>query len=329
MAEPVQKLLQTIAGTGGTEQEIINIAAGFSGNTYPVQAALNVAAGRAPYSLTTEEAYYANISAHTSLGPATDYTIQDLIVAAKDAGLSIDQIAKGSNATFDPLTDVSWTMGIWADDPDWTSPGDGNALVNGTGIRDFMGSNHMSVVNNTPLFRASVAALNNHGAIEFDGVNENIQNGTYNPPDQPYSIALVFVSDSSGASRRIVDAKTVGSINGIELDTTDAVRIVNATGSQTSSLTATDTEPHLVTTYVSGANSFLTLDGTASDVLSSVGTTGNGSGWTIGTAYNSGADFPGKVAFFATYSGDLTQDARWNDFKEWVQDYYGIDIAGV
>lgn len=181
-------------------------------------------------------------------------------------------------------------------------------------------------MNGTPVFRASVSSLNNHGAIEFDGVNESVQTATYNPPDQPLTIMAVVVPDSSSATRTIVDARTVGSRNGVQLSTSDELQLVNVGGTVGTGLTVTDAAASLVTGYLNGSSSFGTVNGTPSSTVST-GSTGNASGWTIGTAYNGANDYPGKVAIAGTYAGDLISDGQWSTFKAWVASYYGITVS--
>lgn len=69
---------------------------------------------------------------------------------------------------FDPLS-IDWDLAYWADDPDWTNPGDGNPVSSwrdaGTLAEDATQATSVS----QPTFRSSVAAFNDRATVEFDG----------------------------------------------------------------------------------------------------------------------------------------------------------------
>lgn len=234
------------------------------------------------------------------------------------------------NSAFDYARDITWSTFWDAEDPEWTPPADGAALVNGTGLRDSSGNSRpLSTVVGTPTYRASVAALNGKSAIEFDGVDDYLQTVSYNPPDQPMSIMAVIVPDTQSSTRTLIDAQTAGSRNGITISSSDAVGALNVSGSQDSSLIISENVASVVIVYLNGASSYVVVNGIKSSILTGVGGGGNASGWTVGVAYNGSQDFKGKIAKIGTYAGELPLNSKYEEMNTALESDYAIAIANV
>lgn len=236
------------------------------------------------------------------------------------------------NGSFDYARDLTWSTFWNADDPDWSPPADGAALVNGTGLRDSSGNDHpLSTVVSGPLYRASVAALNGKPAIQFDGADDYLQTADYNPPDQPVSYFMVLVPDTQSSVRRLIDSRSVGSQNAITLSAADVVGLVNTSGSQDSSLTITEGQPTVIIAYLNGANSYVVVNGVQSSILSSVGASGNASGYTVAGPYNGSASqlFKGWISMAGTYPGELLASSKYEELNNALEEDFGAAIANV
>lgn len=317
--KPSQQILQELSGRTGTFQEIVNLECGFSANQYSSQEALNLAAGRASNALTLEECFYANVSANMSLGDATTYTMQDILIAAQDGGLTIAQVITGS---FNPLTAFSWDAAYWASDPDWSSnPGDGGTL---TTWRDGSGNNNtLTTGAGTPIYRASLAGLNDKPTVELDG-SSDMNTAAFGDATQPVSYVVVTFINTSGATRTIIDSKTVFDVCRLSVTSGEVLQL--AAGSLVTTQAVTENAAHLITAHFNGASSTTTLDGAVSSAVNP-GTQATNSGIQFGQAYNGAQNYPGKVSFLGIYSGDITSQTNWAAFKTWVDTFYGITVS--
>jgi hypothetical protein len=110
MADTEQRILEQMSGLTGTSQSVLTRSLGFSENQLSPQEALNVAAGRNPGALTTEEALRTNItSAGISLNSTYRYTEQELLDAARAGGLVANQLGGFSPITITKMADVGNT----------------------------------------------------------------------------------------------------------------------------------------------------------------------------------------------------------------------------
>lgn len=325
MAVTRQKILQAMAGvSSGTEQEIINTYGGFGANQFPAQAALNLAVSRGANSLNTKQAYYNNVSAHTSLGPISQYTIQDILEAARTAGLNIMQVVQGSAYNFDPTSSITWRDSYWAEGTQGTpfvadtnvaqwddNSGGGMHLVNGTAATQ-------------PVYRASVTGLNNRPALQFTSDWIGLDPATFGTIPQPFSIVAIMQSLN-------VDATTDNVVG--PGDTSTVLLRKTSGGNWQAFNTGTinngtvDTNPHLMAAVHNNASSAFFLDGITNTGNFSSGT--GLAGITLSGSNLSATTTNQYIAFIGIYTagtGDVRDHAQWNNFKAWAQ-RYGIALA--
>ena len=222
---------------------------------------------------------------------------------------------------FDPLKAIPWHSVFWAGDPAWSNPGDGNAVTtwrDGSGNgRDLGGSGTAR-----PLFRASVAALNNRPAVQGDGVDD-LLSVTFTSVPQPYSLVIVasmtggtFPSAAGGG------AATNGSDMVLVYRSTSGFFKIFA-GSADVGPTSGDANPRAFRALFNGASSAL--------AVGSGVTTGNPGTRAInrlnvcGTPYT-GANVrsSGHVAFVGLRSGDVTGDGGWPQLSAWLAHHYAV-----
>lgn len=216
---------------------------------------------------------------------------------------------------------VTWLHRMWADDPSWTNPGDGNLVDswrNASGGGDPAATGSLR-----PTFRASVEAYNKKAAVQFS----NAQALDFNIADiaQPFSVVAVANVGRAGIAEKWF-GKGAGTGNGIG-DTSGNTWLANM--GSTIGTGASDSNPHLFRLYANGASSVLAVDG----IVDSAGNAGTAAcaRITIGAGSDGVPNFAnflgGHVAMLGIATGDVTTDTEWANFKQFVRQFYGRVIA--
>jgi hypothetical protein len=222
---------------------------------------------------------------------------------------------------FDPLKAIPWHSVFWAGDPAWSNPGDGNAVTtwrDGSGNgRDLGGSGATR-----PLFRASVAALNNRPAVQGDGVDD-LLSVTFTSVPQPYS--LVVVASMAGGTF----PAAVG--GGAATNGSDMVLVYRSTsgyfkmfaGSADVGPTSGDANPHAFRAHFNGASSALAVG--SSVTSGSPGTRAIARLNVCGTPYTAAnVKSSGHVAFVGLVAGDVTAASNWAALSAWIAAHYAV-----
>lgn len=220
---------------------------------------------------------------------------------------------------FDPRTQVPALHVFWADDPDWTNPGNGNPVDS---WRNHTGGGDVANVGTArPLFVATDAELNDHASIAFTD-RSLVQNLQFNITNiaQPFKMVVVFrVTDFS------VGQGVIGTGNG-------AAQGFRATGTQWvmdmgTALTGTGgvaTGLHVARLNYDTVSSEGFLDGTSFLGPGTVGVNAF-TFLSIGARNNAGTpSLPmlGAVAFVGIYDGATTSDADLIDLADDLRYYY-------
>jgi hypothetical protein len=226
--------------------------------------------------------------------------------------------------TFSPF-DVGWTEAYWADDPDWSNPGDGNSVSSwrsgGSGARAVENGTGA----NQPIFRSSVLALNNHAAVDFDGSNDNLYTSTFTL-DVPHNLVVVGMIDSVPGERYVVSY--VANDNGLFVRSATGTWSMYTLGYINGGA------------YTIGAGAALRVRSSDTVLDNEIVTNGTSSGLT-GNSYsntNDGLSLGGAranggfcgdchIAFVGYYEGDVTADVKWSELVSWVSSYYGLTLA--
>lgn len=205
----------------------------------------------------------------------------------------------------------------WASDPAWANPGDGNAV---SSMRNQSGGGDPAQATSSkrPIYRASVAVLNNRPAVQFDGTDDFLNIDVANTA-QPFKLLCVgALSASAGVVRSAlgfdVGSERIGASAG-------NVWVLNS-GSALASATAINTAGHIFDATVNGASSSLTLDGT---VIAS-GNAGSSvlNLFTLGAAGTGTSSFwIGHLAFAAAFAAA----ADLSSLRSALAAFYGITVA--
>lgn len=217
---------------------------------------------------------------------------------------------------FNPLDGAKYLTplhAVWAGDPAWTNPGDGNAVSSWRNGGSVGGDPAQATATAKPTFRASVAALNNRPAVEFDGgdsLNFDVADIAI-----PFYAVAVGVLSGSGVARTMLG-----------FSTTTALRLGCSAGnawfaSDGTALAAgtTDSNAHVLEAVLNGASSSLRLDGT--QIASGAGGNTGLARFVIGAS--NGNNWLGHIAFAAIYSGS-SRDAN---LARALGYNYGITVA--
>lgn len=229
----------------------------------------------------------------------------------------------GNQTTEGTLMDLApvYEHAVWADDPDWSNPGDGNAV---TTWRNMSGGGDPteSTASAKPTFRASTSAFNNRATVEFDGgdvLNVDVT-------DLPQDFTIFVVASCAVDSLQMVVGSGSGTAHGVGMTTATRWRVAhgaNITGS------GADADPHLWLDHANGASSTLEIDGATT--LSGDVSTQAFKRFVLGAGSNTGATtvtnyMTGHIAMAVIFDGDVRADGDWATFESAVADYYGITI---
>jgi len=221
-------------------------------------------------------------------------------------------------AGYDPLS-IAWHSAYWAEDPNWTNPGDGNAVTtwadasgNGRSVTQATGTKR-------PIYRSSVAGLNNQPAVDFDGTDDFLESGSaFTATTGTLTKVIVLQLKTVVDNRHIFSWGSSGSRADIA--------VVNA---------ATDWQTFAPSTQVNGGTPntsghilFATYGTSVANLNEDGVSFGSGSNTpslsthTLG-AYSGGSNNSNVyIAFAALYVGNLSAGDR-ADMLAWSQDHYG------
>ncbi len=228
----------------------------------------------------------------------------------------------GAAAAFDPLSSITWHSAYWAEDPDWTNPGDGNAV---TSWRDGSGNGRTLTPPGTgPIYTASTSGMNNRPALTYSSaVNRRLTSASFTTLAQTFSLVQICRYNSTGAHRTF-DNSGIGTGRVIAATSGGGAYLVFNGSVITPAPPAPGTARELDVFKFAGASSWVEANGTRSSTFNP-GTAGLG-GIGIGSD-GASAHFTGDIAFVGVYAGDVTADAKWADFETWCSDLYSITIA--
>lgn len=222
--------------------------------------------------------------------------------------------------TFDPIADISWDMAWWADDPNWTDPGDGNSVSQwdaAVGTVDLS----QGVASEQPTFRSSAADFNGKAVIEFDG-GDALDTGVFTTISTKTEIFMVvrwgggsgtqFIFDGGTSGERWAFYRTVGG------------NFLMFAGSSGIVVAANDSNVHAWSLVFDPSGNEIAYDGTTEKVNSNAGSH-NLSQLRLGEAYDgtSKTSSGTRFAFVGIIQGGLTGDER-SALYSWAQSYYGI-----
>lgn len=227
------------------------------------------------------------------------------------------KITVGGGA-FNPLTQVTALHAVWASDPSWSNPGDGNPVDSWRNQSG--GGDPASTSTARPIYRASVASLNNRPAVEFDGSNDF---SAVDISDVNQIFKVVFVGGLiSGTTQKglIGFGAAVGS--GIGTSSGD-VYTLNVNGSGVISADTSDTTTSVWRATCNSTTSELWRD----EVSIATGIVGTGamSWFKLGCqgSTSTHARFGNcYIAFCGIYDG-ATSDASLSTLCDDLQTYYG------
>jgi hypothetical protein len=238
--------------------------------------------------------------------------------------LSVGIIADSYNkpsASFTPLM-IPWHTAFWADDPAWGHPADGVTVQtwpDATGN----GRNASTVNPGTyqPIWRASIAALNNQAALDFTTNFKSLLTTAWTAVAQPWSVVVIIHIRNATNSLQFLDGKSISNraILGINASTKWFFNCGNV--DLVSSVTA-DTVAHLFTIVGNDVSSVLEVDGTS--VSGNAGSNAN-TGLSLNSNYaDSGGYLNQEMAFVGFYAGDVRGHANWAAFKTGAKTKWGL-----
>lgn len=230
-------------------------------------------------------------------------------------------------ASFDPLTAITWEAVFFAEDGDWMNPGDGNAVSQWD---DASGnSRHASQVTSgkRPIYRSSVAALNNKPALDFTRASQqSLSTASWTLAQTLSYVAVANLDATAGENYLLHGGSAASPLIG---DTNSSNKWQMYAGTTVrESAGAPDTAGHLFTWVYAGASSVAYLDGTSIISGASPGTTGIAAGLNIGKfATAETANWDGAIAFVGVYAGDITAHAQYANLKTFFAAHYNLTVA--
>jgi hypothetical protein len=231
--------------------------------------------------------------------------------------------ASGYNAPaggFNPLTQVTALHAMWAGDPSWSNPGDGNAV---TSWRNESGGGDPAAAGAArPIYRATVAGLGNKPAIEFDTATQQDLYVDVADTAQVFKLVVVALASTVSGNPMIV-GNAQGAANGLRIITTGTDWRLNW-GNSVSGGTP-DTNGHVLRVTLDGVSSQLWVD----EVSQFTGNAGTqsltalliGAGATATPVFSNW--FDGYIAFVAYYAG-ATSDGDLTTLCNDLKSHYGL-----
>lgn len=245
---------------------------------------------------------------------------------AQRSGRSSRRSGRGIPATPTPFQ-VNWSAAVWADDPLWENPGDGNLVAS---WRDGASSNTPTQSDPffQPTFHSSAALLNDHAAVAFDG--DVLGSPPFTPQASPTLVWIGHLDHPSASSNaRLLDVNDAPSYTSlfISVDAGSKWCMYCVDGFRPSTVSHENTQAHAIRArYASGPGSLISVDGVESTFTTAAGD--QASRFLLGAANLSGGDTCNNhTAFAGLFIGDVTTDPAWPAFVAWVFDYYGLTIS--
>lgn len=224
-------------------------------------------------------------------------------------------------ASINPLTVVAWPHAWWTSGPRMAALGLADAASVAT-LPDEIGNWDMTAAGAAqPTWQASDALFNGRPSILCDNTDDRLRYAAASLP-QPYSMVAIFKYNTVDASSRLFGNCNINTAGGIGITATNkwvfsAVTNLVSTGDA-------DTAAHLLRGYANTTSGALALDGTTL----ATGTTGatNLAAISAGVdAHTTPANWAdGRFVFLGVYSGDVSTDLGWPQFKAWAKAFYGI-----
>jgi hypothetical protein len=227
-------------------------------------------------------------------------------------------IASGAaGVAYDPLSALPWSQAWWAENP-------ADTFTDGVAVPTWKGAGSAPVdltqasAGLRPIYRASVAGLNNQPALQFDGVDDIMAATGLATIAQPYTFAAIFNLTTVAPSLVVVVADATG-IGGQKIGINTAQWAMSA-GTGIAGGTAT-TGPHLATGFNSGASSTITVDGTVV-VTANAGTNAAAAARYAGARGNPANWMTGYLAFWGVLARALTAPEA-AALRAYSQSHYG------
>lgn len=222
-----------------------------------------------------------------------------------------------ASAAFDPLS-IAWDWAAWAQDPNWTPPGDGVAVSSWNDASS--GTRHATQATGTkqPIYRASESGMNNKPTVDFDGTDDFLATTTWSI-SQPTTRVIAFRIKAVQANRHFFSTNVIGGRN--DINQGEFTKWVAYGGNQLISTTAIDTSCHFLIAEFNSTSGKLILDGTTL-ATGDIGTQAHNDVClgTIAGAAGSGSSV--HIGFAAVYAGILSAGDKAN-LLAWSRSHYG------
>lgn len=214
---------------------------------------------------------------------------------------------------------------FWAEDPDWSNPGDGNAMTTwrDAGTLDDDLSATTNGGGNAPKYVAS--GINGKPSISFDATAENVGGCLFTAAgrvDPPFSVVVV------GLARTTPTAAEYFTDSDDRHTNRAVVGLLSSTwrGGNSFALDAgtSDTVAHVFTLTVASNDLELFVDGVSVGTDTS-GTAVKFNGLTVGANNVQINQFlDGLIPYVAVFDGDIVSQTGYSDWLAEIIDYYGI-----
>lgn len=225
-------------------------------------------------------------------------------------------------SAFDVLADIAWHSAFWLEDPDWTAPSDGGAVVSlrnaGTEAKD-------ATTGGTITYDAD--GIGGRPAVQGDGTSGYLATTAFDAAlTQPFTICGVLTLTASSNAYAWGGLNLTNRADFARAQITTNDRWLAVGGSILNAGVGTgDAAPHFFEVYYNGASSQIRVDGTVMN-------TGNAGTHTLTgltlMAYNGGSlQNGGRGSFWGLFDGDLAADGQYANLKAWVADHYGLTVA--
>lgn len=234
--------------------------------------------------------------------------------------LVVDSYRLAAAPSYNPLTSISWYAAWWAEDPDWTPPADGGAVSSWRNA----GTNGVAATQGTgikqPLYRASVASLNNRPAVDFDGSNDTLSSSFGETLSQPLTRVVVGVLDVVIGNAHLFSADADPRAD-LYLTPGEAWRMWAGSSEGSFGAPAANTTGFIIMAEYNGASSKGGLN-TASLTTTATNPGTGGLDATYLASWNDGQFSNCHLAFAGIYAGVLSASDK-DDLVAWSQSHYG------
>lgn len=231
----------------------------------------------------------------------------------------LQQQGGGGGPAFDPLSYGSPFHAFWAEDPNWTNPGDGNAVSswrndgsNGVAATQATGANQ-------PLYLSS--GINSRPALDFDGSNDRliISDADTTGLTNPITVVVCASFDSASGSQTFIDGVAASSRVIINTNSSGFWQVSNGGTFSTGVSAVTGTSVHVV---VAGTSAKWRRNGTQIATGNS-GTNGL-DGIAIGSRNDGSQPTNAKIAYVAVFGSDITGEAWFSEYESGLRTLYGV-----